>query len=309
VFHAVSKPVNRAIDKIINLITKAGKKLWKKIKGNTGKRSKEQKQNHLELALNAASDLIRKRQTREEINSRLPGIRRRFKLKELRLVHEGKRKSEEIVHVHGKVNPAQSGPSGPIPIRNQTQDYGNTLRVTQDDEHEFQSQGNPSREPRPPKRGKSTVIYEPLDSHGRAQGAHARLRRGEFNYENDSSNWAFASQPTNIVGTRTEFPINWDHIPRGYRGGGTFHRGHLLARQLGGKGEDLRNLVPLFARVNTPEMKGYEDDLARRIRTGEHMNYDVKPEYDGTSPIPLKMHLRWKGSRRGSGSVTIDNVP
>ncbi|MFB6819711.1 hypothetical protein ACFCV8_34805 [Streptomyces sp. NPDC056347] len=32
VFHAVSKPVNRAIDKIINLITKKGKALWNKLK-------------------------------------------------------------------------------------------------------------------------------------------------------------------------------------------------------------------------------------------------------------------------------------
>ncbi|MEU6920190.1 DNA/RNA non-specific endonuclease [Streptomyces sp. NPDC046631] len=316
VFHAVAKPVNRAIDKIVNFIVKAGKKIWAKIKGKTkgkkGKtdeRTKESKQRDLGLALAAASSLIKKRQTRKEITTQLPSIRRRFKLQELRLIHEGNRKGEEIVHVHGRVNPTGTSPSGPIPIRNQTSDYGNALRVTQNDEHEFHRNGHPSQGPRPPKRGKSTVIYEPLDSHGRAQGARARLRRGEFNYENDSGNWAFTTHPTNIVGSRTEFPINWDHIPQGYRGGGTFHRGHLLARQLGGSGEDLRNLVPLFARVNTPEMKGYEDDLARRIRTGEHMNYDVEPEYDGANPIPARMHLRWKGSKRGAGSVVIDNVP
>ncbi|MFJ1816023.1 DNA/RNA non-specific endonuclease [Streptomyces sp. NPDC088139] len=316
VFHAVARPVNRAIDKIVNFITKAGKKIWAKLKGkakgNKGKideRTKESKQHDLELALAAASNLIKKRQTRKEITTQLPSIRRRFKLKELRLIHEGNRKGEEIVHAHGRVNPAGTSSSGPIPIRNQTTDYGNALRVTQNDEHEFRRNGHPSQGPRPPKRGKSTVIYEPLDSHGRAQGARARLRRGEFNYENDSGNWAFTTHPTNIVGSRTEFPINWDHIPQGYRGGGTFHRGHLLARQLGGSGEDLRNLVPLFARVNTPEMKGYEDDLARRIRTGEHMNYDVEPEYDGANPIPARMHLRWKGSKRGAGSVVIDNVP
>ncbi|MFF8617195.1 hypothetical protein ACF07K_31740, partial [Streptomyces sp. NPDC015350] len=34
VFHAVAKPVNRAIDKIINLITKKGKALWNKLKQN-----------------------------------------------------------------------------------------------------------------------------------------------------------------------------------------------------------------------------------------------------------------------------------
>ncbi|MET8746825.1 hypothetical protein ABZV72_35920, partial [Streptomyces sp. NPDC004728] len=37
VFHAVSRPVNRAIDKIVNFITKAGKKLWAKLRGKNGK--------------------------------------------------------------------------------------------------------------------------------------------------------------------------------------------------------------------------------------------------------------------------------
>ncbi|MFF8614579.1 hypothetical protein ACF07K_18250, partial [Streptomyces sp. NPDC015350] len=50
VFHAVAKPVNRAIDKIINLITKVGKKLWAKIdekknrKPDRGKTNKNKEQ-------------------------------------------------------------------------------------------------------------------------------------------------------------------------------------------------------------------------------------------------------------------------
>ncbi|MCX4730761.1 hypothetical protein [Streptomyces sp. NBC_01363] len=40
VFHAVAKPVNRAIDKIVNFITKAGKKLWAKLRGKNGKPKK-----------------------------------------------------------------------------------------------------------------------------------------------------------------------------------------------------------------------------------------------------------------------------
>ncbi|MFD0626084.1 hypothetical protein ACFQ2K_28530 [Streptomyces sanglieri] len=37
VFHAVSRPVNRAIDKIVNFIAKKGKALWSKPKGKNGK--------------------------------------------------------------------------------------------------------------------------------------------------------------------------------------------------------------------------------------------------------------------------------
>ncbi|MEE1774138.1 hypothetical protein PUR34_39710, partial [Streptomyces sp. JV185] len=43
VFHAVARPVNRAIDKIVGFIAKAGKKLWAKLKGKGegGKRGKD----------------------------------------------------------------------------------------------------------------------------------------------------------------------------------------------------------------------------------------------------------------------------
>ncbi|MFE7623264.1 hypothetical protein [Streptomyces sp. NPDC057509] len=41
VFHAVARPVNRAIDKIVNFIAKKGKTLWNKLKGKTGDKSKK----------------------------------------------------------------------------------------------------------------------------------------------------------------------------------------------------------------------------------------------------------------------------
>ncbi|MFD7624043.1 hypothetical protein ACFV6W_46115, partial [Streptomyces sp. NPDC059802] len=43
VFHAVAKPVNRAIEKIVDFIAKAGKKLWAKLRGKNGKNDKEGK--------------------------------------------------------------------------------------------------------------------------------------------------------------------------------------------------------------------------------------------------------------------------
>ncbi|MFJ1843231.1 hypothetical protein [Streptomyces sp. NPDC088146] len=45
VFHAVAKPVNRAIDKIVNFITKAGKKLWAKLRKKDGKKNKKDPSN------------------------------------------------------------------------------------------------------------------------------------------------------------------------------------------------------------------------------------------------------------------------
>lgn len=117
------------------------------------------------------------------------------------------------------------------------------------------------------------------------------------------------TEPTAIVGTRIEFPINWEHIPQGYHGGGVFHRGYLLGRQLGGDGDDLRNFVPLYANVNTPTMKAYEDAVAARVQNGETIYCQVAPHYTGDNPVPDSVTLQWAGNVQGAGRVRIDNVP
>ncbi|MEU5243630.1 DNA/RNA non-specific endonuclease [Streptomyces asoensis] len=158
-------------------------------------------------------------------------------------------------------------------------------------------------------KGKSAVHYLPLDDFGRTQGMFACLNGGDFNYTTDDEDWALDSDPTQIVGTRTELPVNKEHKPEGYYGGGTVHRGHLLARQLGGDGVDLRNLVPLYADVNTLLMRGYEDALANRLRTGETIYYQVIPHYPGTGGMPDYLTLTWADNKKGAGSVRLDNEP
>ncbi|MFB6782135.1 hypothetical protein ACFCX0_33290 [Streptomyces sp. NPDC056352] len=118
VFHAVARPVNRAIDKIVGFIVKAGKKLWAKLKKNDPKgneRSAAQKQRDLDAGLDAADGLLQQRLSRKEILNRLPQIRRQYGMKELALVHDGRRGQEELVHVRGKVNPSGERVEKPIP--------------------------------------------------------------------------------------------------------------------------------------------------------------------------------------------------
>ncbi|MFD4116904.1 DNRLRE domain-containing protein [Streptomyces niveus] len=160
-------------------------------------------------------------------------------------------------------------------------------------------------------KGASAVYYMPLDSYGRAQGVNACLNKGDYNYVDSKGNWKFDTDPTEIVGTGTEFPLDrnntsWEHQPQGWGKG--LDRGHLLGNQLGGTGEDLRNLVPLYPNVNRNVMKPYEDALAARLRTGETIYYSVTADYNGSNPIPTQLHLYWSGAG-GSGGVTIDNVP
>ncbi|TQJ57757.1 RHS repeat-associated protein [Streptomyces sp. SLBN-115] len=189
-------------------------------------------------------------------------------------------------------------------------DYSKSLYVDTGIRKEFEASSSSPVQREGCTKGKSAGHYLPLDGLGRAQGMFACLNGGDFNYITDGDDeWVLDTDPTEIVGTRTEYPINKEHIPQGYYGGGTVHRGHLLGRQLGGDGEDLRNLVPLYRDVNTPLMKGYEDKLAARLRTEETIYYEVIPHYEGKSGMPDYLILTWAGNKKGSDSVRLDNVP
>ncbi|MFD0335487.1 DNA/RNA non-specific endonuclease [Streptomyces erythrogriseus] len=77
--------------------------------------------------------------------------------------------------------------------------------------------------------------------------------------------------------------------PEGHEVG--YAQGHLLARQLGGDGEDRRNLVPLYARVNTPEMRDIETEIAGRIQGNETILYSVIPDYGSGGNVPTSLTL------------------
>lgn len=192
-------------------------------------------------------------------------------------------------------------------------DYSKSRRLTTEDDYEFKPSSRSPVRRENCRKGNTAVHYMPLDSRGKAQGVFACLNKGDYNYVDSEkgmqSDWVLDSEDTKIVGSATEFPVNREHIPLGYYGGGTLHRGHLLARSLGGDGEDLRNLAPLYAKVNTPLMSGYESALERRVQTGETIYYQVTAHYEGKSPIPEYLDLRWVGSVGGADGVRIYNVP
>jgi hypothetical protein len=77
--------------------------------------------------------------------------------------------------------------------------------------------------------------------------------------------------------------------PPGWQGDGDkFNeaRGHLLGKQLGGTGKTMQNLV---TQTQTPSnnswMRRFEDQVARRVRSGEIIEYHATPFYnDGILP-------------------------
>ncbi|KUJ65526.1 hypothetical protein ACZ90_47440 [Streptomyces albus subsp. albus] len=113
VFHAVARPVNRAIDKIVDFIAKMGKKLWAKLKGKTGKGGKKSEEMsrkiRLEKAVRDARRAMRaKSASIDTIRAEFAKIAQRYQLSGLDLVKDG----DHRYHPVAKINPTLPGPAG-----------------------------------------------------------------------------------------------------------------------------------------------------------------------------------------------------
>lgn len=106
--------------------------------------------------------------------------------------------------------------------------------------------------------------------------------------------------------------VNPRLTPPGWQGNGIVHneaRGHLLARSLGGPGGlEKRNFVTLTQNgANTPQMSGFEREVANRVRSGELVEYSVTPFYDGPGRAPSSVLMTAHGSRRApSGRLVLN---
>ncbi|MFI9585438.1 putative toxin [Streptomyces sp. NPDC052236] len=128
VFHAVARPVNKAIDKIVDFIAKKGKALWAKLKGKQrppqkpgekGKGSSADagtKQPDKRAAIRDAEALLASRPTRQHAGSKLPALSHNHGVP-LRLVVESTDTQGEKVHVQAMVTPSHILPVRPIEIK------------------------------------------------------------------------------------------------------------------------------------------------------------------------------------------------
>lgn len=85
--------------------------------------------------------------------------------------------------------------------------------------------------------------------------------------------------------------------PPGFKSGDANHaRGHLLGAQLGGSGDEKRNLVTLFHKpVNTPNMRGIENKVRKVVEAGEVVDYSATPEYETGQKMPVGIRIHAKG--------------
>ena len=142
------------------------------------------------------------------------------------------------------------------------------------------------RPPVPPATA-GTALGE-LDALGRTTGAAATITRNMLN-----------------TGTAASRSIR----PAGFISGSANHaRGHLISRLLGGSGRDARNLATLYQNpVNSPVMRGFEQQVANAVRGGQTVRYEVVPIYRGTELIPRAITMRATGSGGFRLHVTVLN--
>lgn len=134
-----------------------------------------------------------------------------------------------------------------------------------------------------------SVRYGTLNTSGQATGVNATV-----------------TAPMLGTGTRANPKLS----PPGWRGNGSFNneaRGHLYANNLGGSGDNIRNLVTQTQQpMNSPWMRDFELSVARRVRNGEVVEYFATPLYGKAQP-PAAILLMAHGSRGKTSGVIVDN--
>ena len=129
------------------------------------------------------------------------------------------------------------------------------------------------------------------------------VRQGELNEQGQPSGFN-ASMTRGMLagGTRPKRSIR----PPGFEAGDS--RGHVRAKQLGGLGEDDRNLMTLTQfPTNSPQMSTFENAVKRRVLAGEAVEYMVKPLYREGSLPPSTILLTATGPRHPPAARVIRN--
>lgn len=150
----------------------------------------------------------------------------------------------------------------------------------------------------PFKREKQMVLGE-LDIYKRSTQAHIQLR--------------YDDKPTEQRESKINVdPVGWHNFkfPVDYTGKEAWfmNRGHLVGYQFSGLNDELRNLTPMTAYLNTGSMTGtdeknpagmlfYEEKLAAWLKQNKNawLDYRVTPLYTDSELIPRQIELQYAG--------------
>lgn len=148
--------------------------------------------------------------------------------------------------------------------------------------------------PNPPQQAlnltRPSIVYRERNAEGQARGATASVAQSM------RSNGTKARRRIRPVGY-VDSGEPWNH-----------DKGHLIASRFGGSGRDPANLMTLERSANQEHMKDFENDVARRVRGGETIDYSVTPLYaNGRSPPSLVLMTAF-GHREGPKARLIRNL-
>lgn len=156
----------------------------------------------------------------------------------------------------------------------------------------------PVRKPAPPQRAQP--VSPPL--------MRPNIRNRELNASGQATG-INATVTTSMLGAGTK--AYWRRKPPGWSGNGDASneaRAHLLPKQMGGSGKDMRNLVTLTHNgANTPQMQDFEQGVANRVRAGEVVEYSATPLYHPGILPPSHVLLTAHGSRGAPRARIIRN--
>ncbi|MEV4709573.1 DNA/RNA non-specific endonuclease [Actinoplanes sp. NPDC049316] len=84
---------------------------------------------------------------------------------------------------------------------------------------------------------------------------------------------------------------------------------HLLGKQLGGSGTDLKNLATCSRQANDPGMKSIENQVRAAVDAGQEVHYTVTPIYSGNRTVPTGFHMTAYGTNPdGTPGINIDTI-
>jgi hypothetical protein len=133
------------------------------------------------------------------------------------------------------------------------------------------------------------IKYGSIDQLGRPTGVTARLDASRVNSGSDAR-----------AAIR----------PPGFEGGAAGHqRGHLLAKQLGGSGDDERNLVTIYQYANHPVMSGLERRVRKMLEAGNVVDYKVAVMYQGNERLPIALTISARSTDGSDVSISVWNRP
>ncbi|MDW5330745.1 DNRLRE domain-containing protein [Plantactinospora sp. KLBMP9567] len=190
---------------------------------------------------------------------------------------------------------------------------------------EDEPEPEPKPTPRPPGPGTDTDTDEKGDCTRNGQGwvEHGETDAGNGNRATGVE--ACLTGESIKGGTPTTQTIrppgyNWAGRTAAFLGSrdvrGDVNNCHLLGKQLGGSGTDLKNLATCSAQANWKgtsqgtSMRMYEDQVRRAVETGKQtVHYAVTPLYDGNRTVPVGFHITAYGTNPdGTLGIAIDDI-